>query len=112
MGRQAFGFGERDGRRADGGQGFRPRFNHRTALHEIKYAKTRGKTGASVRRQNVVGASQIITQGFRRIATQEYGTGISDLFGQGPGLIERQFQMFRSKLVDQGGWRVRNHRLQ
>src|SRR4051812_39015257 len=79
MSGETFGLAERDRGGTQRAQLIRAAFEQRRALHEVEHAQTRREARRTRRRQHVIGARDVISNGFRRMRTNEDGAGIADL---------------------------------
>ena len=79
---EAFCFGQGDGGGADLGQTFGVASGEAGALQEIMYREAGGEARTAGSRQHMVGAGNIVTGGFRRVAAEEDGAGMFDFIEQ------------------------------
>ena len=98
---KSFRLAERDGGGAERAQLLRPAFEQRGALHEIEHAEARRKARRARGRQHVVGAGDVIADGFRRMRADEDRAGIADFRHQRLGVVGGDLQMLGRELVDQ-----------
>ena len=71
MGVEPFRLAERDGGRPERRETLRAAFQDRCALHEVENAQSGRKTGRTGRRQDMIGAADIIADCFGCVSANE-----------------------------------------